>query len=54
MSKYYDNTIPLFTPPHVKQLCKLIAGLRPTPAHPASPESRGSALFQMHQAFASF
>jgi tryptophanyl-tRNA synthetase len=52
MSKSYDNTIPLFTPP--AQLRKLIMGIvtdSKAPGEPKSPE--GSALFQLYQAFAS-
>jgi tryptophanyl-tRNA synthetase len=52
MSKSYDNTIPLFTPP--AQLRKLIMGIVTDSKAPGEPKSiEGSALFQLYQAFAS-
>jgi len=52
MSKSYDNTIPLFTPP--TQLRKLIMGIVTDSKAPGEPKStEGSALFQLYQAFAS-
>ena len=52
MSKSYDNTIPLFTPP--EQMRKLIAGILTDSRAPGEPkEVEGSALFQIYQAFAS-
>ena len=52
MSKSYDNTIPLFTPPD--QLRKLIAGIVTDSRAPGeAKEVEGSALFQIFQAFAS-
>ncbi len=52
MSKSYDNTIPLFTPP--SQLRKLIMGIVTDSKAPGEPKStEGSALFQLYQAFAS-
>jgi tryptophanyl-tRNA synthetase len=52
MSKSYDNTIPLFTPP--AQLRKLIMGIVTDSKAPGEPKSTdGSALFQLYQAFAS-
>ena len=52
MSKSYDNTIPLFTPP--EQLRKLIAGIVTDSRAPGeAKEVEGSALFQIYQAFAS-
>lgn len=52
MSKSYDNTIPLFTPP--EQMRKLIAGIVTDSRAPGEPkEAEGSALFQIYQAFAS-
>ncbi len=51
MSKSYDNTIPLFTPP--AQLRKLIMGIVTDSKAPGEPKStEGSALFQLYQAFA--
>ena len=51
MSKSYDNTIPLFTPP--AQLKKLIGSIVTDSRAPGEPkEVEGSALFQMYQAFA--
>ena len=51
MSKSYDNTIPLFTPPD--QLRKLIAGIVTDSRAPGeAKEVEGSALFQIYQAFA--
>ena len=52
MSKSYDNTIPLFTPPD--PLRKLIAGIVTDSRAPGqAKEAEGSALFQIYQAFAS-
>ncbi|MBS7348576.1 MAG: tryptophan--tRNA ligase [Comamonas sp.] len=52
MSKSYDNTIPLFTPP--AQLKKLIASIVTDSRLPGEPkQTEGSALFQLYQAFAS-
>ena len=52
MSKSYDNTIPLFSPPEV--LRKLIAGIRTDSRGPGEPKSvEGSALFDIYRAFAS-
>ena len=52
MSKSYDNTIPLFTPP--EQMRKLIAGILTDSRAPGeAKEVEGSALFQIYQAFAS-
>lgn len=51
MSKSYDNTIPLFTPP--AQLKKLIGSIVTDSRAPGEPKDvEGSALFQMYQAFA--
>jgi tryptophanyl-tRNA synthetase len=51
MSKSYDNTIALFTPPD--QLRKLIAGIVTDSRAPGeAKEVEGSALFQIYQAFA--
>jgi tryptophanyl-tRNA synthetase len=51
MSKSYDNTIALFTPPDV--LRKQIAGLVTDSRAPGEPKSTdGSALFDIYQAFA--
>ena len=50
MSKSYDNTIPLFTPP--AQLKKLIGSIVTDSRAPGEPkEVEGSALFQLYQAF---
>jgi tryptophanyl-tRNA synthetase len=52
MSKSYDNTIPLFS--SREQLKKLIAGIVTDSRPPGeSKDSKGSALFQLYQAFAS-
>ncbi|MFC5522954.1 tryptophan--tRNA ligase [Polaromonas jejuensis] len=52
MSKSYDNTIPLFSPP--EQLRKLIAGILTDSRAPGEPKDvEDSALFQIYQAFAS-
>ena len=51
MSKSYDNTIPLFSPPEV--LRKLIAGIRTDSKGPGEPKAvEGSALFDIYRAFA--
>ncbi|CDS50732.1 Tryptophanyl-tRNA synthetase [Polaromonas sp. CG9_12] len=51
MSKSYDNTIPLFTPPD--PLRKLIAGIVTDSRAPGeAKDTEGSALFQIYQAFA--
>jgi tryptophanyl-tRNA synthetase len=51
MSKSYNNTIPLFTPP--AQLKKLIGSIVTDSRAPGEPKDvEGSALFQMYQAFA--
>ena len=51
MSKSYDNTIPLFTPP--AQLKKLIGSIVTDSRLPGEPKDvEGSALFQIYQAFA--
>ena len=51
MSKSYDNTIPLFSPPEV--LRKLIAGIRTDSRGPDEPKAvEGSALFDIYRAFA--
>ncbi|CAM3622372.1 tryptophan--tRNA ligase [Paracidovorax anthurii] len=51
MSKSYDNTIPLFTPRD--QLRKLIGGIQTDSRAPGEPkDTKGSALFQIYQAFA--
>ena len=51
MSKSYDNTIPLFTPR--EQLRKLIAGIVTDSRAPDEhKDTKGSALFQIYQAFA--
>ena len=52
MSKSYDNTIPLFS--SREQLKKLIAGIKTDSRAPGeAKETKGSALFQIYQAFAS-
>ncbi len=52
MSKSYDNTIALFTPREA--LRKAIAGIVTDSRAPGEPkETKGSALFQIYQAFAS-
>ncbi|NUS39053.1 MAG: tryptophan--tRNA ligase [Lysobacter sp.] len=52
MSKSYDNTIPLFAPR--EQLRKLIFSIVTDSRAPGEPkQAEGSALFQLHQAFAS-
>ena len=52
MSKSYDNTIPLFSPPDA--LRKLIAAIRTDSRGPGEPKSvEGSALFDIYRAFAS-
>ncbi len=52
MSKSYDNTIGLFTPP--AQMRKQIASIVTDSRAPGEPkEAEGSALFQIYQAFAS-
>ncbi|HVI24731.1 MAG TPA: tryptophan--tRNA ligase [Xanthomonadaceae bacterium] len=52
MSKSYDNTIPLFAPR--EQLRKLIFSIVTDSRAPGEPkDSRGSALFELYQAFAS-
>jgi len=52
MSKSYDNTIPLFAPR--EQLRKLIMGIVTDSRAPGEPkDTDNSALFQIHQAFAS-
>lgn len=52
MSKSYDNTIGLFTPP--AQMRKQIASIVTDSRAPGEPkETEGSALFQIYQAFAS-
>jgi tryptophanyl-tRNA synthetase len=51
MSKSYDNTIPLFTPPDLMR--KAIAGIVTDSRAPGEPKDvDGSALFQIYQAFA--
>ncbi len=51
MSKSYDNTIPLFAPRN--ELKKLVAGILTDSRAPGEPkDTEGSALFQLHQAFA--
>ena len=51
MSKSYDNTIPLFAPP--AELKKLIFSIVTDSRAPGEPkDTEGSALFQLHQAFA--
>jgi tryptophanyl-tRNA synthetase len=52
MSKSYDNTIALFSPPEI--LRKLIAGIRTDSKGPGEPkEVEGSAVFDIYRAFAS-
>ncbi|MBE2210483.1 MAG: tryptophan--tRNA ligase [Xanthomonadaceae bacterium] len=52
MSKSYDNTIPLFTPP--AELKKLIMGIVTDSRLPGeAKDTDGSALFQLYQAFSS-
>jgi tryptophanyl-tRNA synthetase len=52
MSKSYDNTIGLFTPP--AQMRKQIASIVTDSRAPGEPkDTEGSALFQIYQAFAS-
>jgi tryptophanyl-tRNA synthetase len=51
MSKSYDNTIPLFTPP--KQLRRLIMRIKTNSLEPGVPkDTEGSALFDIYRAFA--
>ncbi|MDO5288998.1 MAG: tryptophan--tRNA ligase [Pseudomonadota bacterium] len=51
MSKSYDNTIPLFTPP--EQLRKLVMGIVTDSRAPGEPkDTEGSALFAIYRAFA--
>ena len=51
MSKSYDNTIPLFSPP--AELRRLIMGIVTDSRAPGEPkDTEGSALFQLYQAFA--
>lgn len=52
MSKSYGNTIALFAPP--EQLCKLIMGITTDSRAPGeAKDTKGSALFELYQAFSS-